>query len=150
MPDSDPRFPEIEHLIPHRDRMRLIHRIIEAAGEGAVTLAVAGDDWPPAESGGISPLVIIELAAQTAAVAIGAKTLADDPEARPANGWLVGVKSARLPSEPIPVGASVETRATVRRSMDAYTEIEGTCTIDGRPAGSAVLQVIREPAEETN
>ena len=148
MSEPNPRFPEIEYLIPHRNRMRLIHRIIEAEGDGAVTLAVAGDDWPPAEGGGISPLVVIELAAQTAAVAIGAKTLTDDPDARPGSGWLVGIKSARLPSAPIPVGARLETRATVRRSMDAYTEIEGTTSIDGQIVGTAVLQVVREPAEE--
>ncbi len=149
MSEPNPRFPEIERLIPHRDRMRLIHRIIETDADSAVTLAVAGDDWPPAEGGGISPLVVIELAAQTAAVAIGAKTLADDPDARPGSGWLVGVKSARLPSAPIPVGARLETRATVRRSMDAYTEIEGTSTVDGEVVGTAVLQVVRDLAEET-
>ena len=62
---------DIESLIPHRDRMRLIDGVIAVDEERAVTIAHADETWPLYRDGSVDVLVAIELVAQSAALLEG-------------------------------------------------------------------------------
>ncbi|PID73912.1 MAG: hypothetical protein CSB33_01335 [Desulfobacterales bacterium] len=133
-------FPPLEDLIPHRDHMKLVGEILSADDKSAVTVSVVRQDWPLVSETGADPLVMIETAAQTAAVAIGWK---DARETRAGGGWLVGVKSAEFSVDRVPVGSRIITRAVVAFSLDQYTEIEAECRCGGAPAAAIRLQVMQ-------
>jgi predicted hotdog family 3-hydroxylacyl-ACP dehydratase len=136
---------EIERLIPHRNRMKLLDAIISADGSQATTESVVGERWPLVENASASPLVLIELVAQTSAVCIGwqeAQEAGDGPI--DGKGWLVGIKTAAFFTGPIAVGTRIQTQTVIRFSIDDYTEISGR-TMAGRDClGDIVLQVMRD------
>ncbi len=133
----------IEDLIPHRDRMKLVSEIIEVAAKSAVTGAVVDDRWPTCESGRVSPVVLIELTAQTAGVSVGWDELSSHGKKAAGKGWIVGVKNTVFYADSIPVGKRIVTRAWERFSHKDYAEIEGSCTVNGELIGNVVLQVLR-------
>lgn len=137
---------DIDKLIPHRDRMKLIGTVVEVAEESAVTSSVVTDRWPLFDGAGVSALVLIELAAQTSAVSIGWKKLTATGESG-GRGWLVGIRTAQFHREQIPLGAEILTRSEIAFSLDNYTEIRGTATVDGEPIGEVNLQVMREETD---
>lgn len=134
---------DIENLIPHRDRMKLIDAVVSVAEDAAATSAVVTDQWPLFDGQGVSALVLIELAAQTSAVSIGWKKLTAAGESS-GKGWLVGIRSARFHRDPIPVGAEILTRSEIHFALDNYTEILAVATVDGETVGEVGLQVMRE------
>ncbi len=141
----------IERLIPHRDRMKLVDRILGVETDAATTESTAGPNWPLASETGIHPLVLVELVAQSAAVSIGWKELMETGAAV-GSGWLVGIKSAVFPADPIPAGSRITTRAEIRFNMDNYTEIHGVCRAGDPEAviGSVTLQVMRGEKEKAD
>lgn len=136
---------DIERLLPHRGPMKLIDGITAVDETGAATTATVRPDWPLVADGAVSPLVLIEVAAQSSAISIGWKELVEKGDIA-GNGWLVGVKSAVFHVEAIPVGTVIHARADVAFSMDNFTEIHARTRIGDAPAGEITLQVMR--AEE--
>ena len=134
---------DIDDLIPHRDRMKLIDAVVSVAEDAAVTSAVVTDRWPLCDGGGVSSLVLIELAAQTSAVSIGWKKLTTTGKSG-GKGWLVGIREARFHMGAIPVGSEVLTHSKINFALDNYTEIRGTATVNGETVGEVSLQVMRE------
>lgn len=135
---------DIERLIPHRGRMKLVDQIIRADDSFAETEAIVTDRWPLFQDNAVSPLVLIELAAQTAAVCIGWKKLRDTGVQGEGRGWLVGIKSAGLNTEEIALNTKIRTRARITISMDNYTEIQGKAFSNDILLGEIVLQVMRD------
>lgn len=139
---------EIERLIPHRDRMKLIDTIVEVDDHSAATESKVTREWPLQDGNGVNPLVLIELIAQTSAVTIGWKKLLAGGDAGSGKGWLVGIKTADFSDVEIPVNARIRTRSEIRFSMDNYTEIHGISTIGSDRIGEATLQVMRAEKED--
>ncbi len=133
---------DIDKLIPHRDRMKLIDAVVSVAEDAAVTTAVVSDRWPLFDGEGVGSLVLIELAAQTSAVSIGWKKLMAGDESG-GKGWLVGIRTAQFYRDSIPVGAEIRTRSEIGFSLENYTEIRATATVDGEMLGEVGLQVMR-------
>jgi predicted hotdog family 3-hydroxylacyl-ACP dehydratase len=136
---------DIERLIPHRDRMKLVAAIISADGSQAITESVVGESWPLVENANASPLVLIELVAQTSAVCIGwqeAQEAGDGPIE--GKGWLVGIKNAEFFTGAIAVGTRIRTQTEIRFSIDNYTEIRGRSMVGRSCLADIVLQVMRE------
>ncbi len=134
---------DIENLIPHRERMRLPDTIIRTDETSAVCEATVKESWPMAEKGNVSPLVLIELIAQTSAVCIGSKERKAGNDPARGKGWLVGIKSADFFTEAIPLHTRIRSLAEIRFTLDNFTEIRGTAEIDGKTAGEIILQVMR-------
>ena len=59
---------DIETMIPHRGRMRLIEKVVAVDNQKALTAATTSEDWPLYRDGSVDVLVTIELVAQTAAL----------------------------------------------------------------------------------
>lgn len=135
---------EIENLIPHRQRLKLIDTIISVDQEHAVTLATVTEGWPLLSGDDVSPLVLIELAAQTAGVCIGwnekIKTNGPQGEAR---GWLVGIKKAHFYIDKIPLGTGITIRSDIHLIIDNYKEIEASITIGNKLAAEINLQILQ-------
>jgi len=135
--------PPIEALIPHRGPMRLIEAIVETGPDFAATIATVREGWPLREGDGVSPLVIIELAAQTAAVSIGWQRWRSGGGLA-GRGWLVGIREAVFFMTGIPLEAPILTRSRVQLSLDDYTEVVCVASVQGKPAGEVTLQVMRD------
>jgi len=143
-------FKEIscEDLLPHRGRMLLVDEIIEITSSYAVTAATAKKSWPLADVDGVNPLVLIELAAQTAGVCNSWNDLVS-PGGKVVNkGWLVGIKKADFSVETIPLESRIITRADNSHKYDMLREITSIIKIDNRGIAEVTLQLIK--AEEND
>lgn len=134
----------IDTYIPHRGRLRLIDTILSVDRDHAVTRATVGPDWPLMAADGANPIVLIELAAQTAGVCLG-WSQTQKPEARrgQSGGWLVGVKQARFSIDRIPEKTSITIQSETKMAVDQYMEITATASIDETPIGEIHLQVLQ-------
>ena len=133
----------IEELIPHRDRMKLVDEVIEVNEQTAVTQSTVTENWPLFEEDYVNPIVLIELVAQTAGISLGwteKKNKGIDPEGK---GWLVGIKEAAFYLERIPLNSQIITDSKKVFDFDNYKEIRGIARIKGEIAGKVTVQVVQ-------
>lgn len=134
----------VEDYLFQRDRMMLIDAIIETDGQSAITRSVTTGLWPLHENGLISPIVIVELAAQTAGVCIRWEEMQkDDGRKKEGGGLIVGVKEAVFFTPGIPVDETVITCSTKKRLHMNYAEYHGFSKIGDDRLGEVMLQVLR-------
>ena len=134
---------DIENLIPHRERLKLIDTIISVDQEHAVTRATVKESWPLLSGDAVSTIVLIELAAQTAGVCIGwnEKMKTGGPQGE-ASGWLVGIKKAHFHIDKIPLNTSITLRSENRLVVENYKEIAATAHIGKLLVGDIILQIL--------
>ena len=134
---------DIEDLIPHRERLKLIDTITFVDQEHAVTRATVKESWPLYSGDAVSAIVLIELAAQTAGVCIGwnQKMKSDGPMGE-AKGWLVGIKNARFYVNTIPLDSCIITRSENRLVVENYKEIAASASIGEKLVGEISLQIL--------
>ena len=134
---------EIENLIPHRERMKLIDTITFVDQEHAVTRATVKESWPLYSGDAVSAIVLIELAAQTAGVCIGwyEKMKSDGPRGE-AKGWRVGIKNARFYVNTIPLDSCITTRSENRLVVENYKEIAASASVGEKLVGEISLQIL--------
>ena len=137
---------DIEALIPHRDRMRLVGEVLAVDDDRAVTSSIVSEDWPLYNDGAVDALVTIELVAQTAALLEGWKRQQSGRGGM--KGWLVGIKMAdfRLPRIPLP--ATLITEARRDYALEGYAVFEGTVRLGTEVVAVVSIQVFR-PEEDT-
>ena len=135
---------EIEDLIPHRERLKLIDTITFVDQEHAVTRATVKESWPLYSGDAVSAIVLIELAAQTAGVCIGwnQKMKSDGPRGE-AKGWLVGIKNARFYVNMIPLDSRITTRSENFLVVENYKEIAATASIGEKLVAEISLQILQ-------
>lgn len=133
----------IESLIPHRDRMKLIETIVSVDREKAVSMATVNEKWPLYKDGAVSPIVLIELAAQTAGICIGWKERIENDFQDGGKGWIVGIKQAIFYLDELPVSSQIITCSEVELTHRNYAVFRGTSTIGAITAGEINIQVFR-------
>ncbi len=133
---------KVEDLIPQRDRMKLLNKIIEVDEEKAVTVSIATKKWPLYEDNAVNPIILIELAAQTAAVCIGYNEKKVNGKKSTVKGWLVGVEKAEFFLNKIPLKIPIITSSTIKFRLDKYAKILGSAKIGTKCIGEFVLQVL--------
>ena len=139
----------IEDLIPHRGRMKLIDDIIRVDEEAAVTESIVKQDWPLFEGDSVSPLVLIELTAQTAGVSMGwEESVLKGKDIEGRLGWLVGVKEARFHLDRIPANSRIRVSATKDFCFENYYEVVGTAEIGSQVVGEVRLQIVHPDSDE--
>lgn len=136
----------VEDLIPHRDRMKLIDEVVEITADEAVTSTTVRSAWPlvrenGAEGACVDPVVFIELVAQTAAVQVSARTKQNAADRR---GWMVGIKKADFFTGMVPVGTVLATRVRCLQSIDNYDVLEGEVSSGQGLLCRVEIQVFRE------
>jgi predicted hotdog family 3-hydroxylacyl-ACP dehydratase len=132
----------IEDLVPHRGRMRLVD-VFEGhdeAGDG-ITHSVAKETWPLCRGNCVNPHVMIELVAQATAAMAGWNDSRKGK--RVGFGYIVGIKSAWLSADPIPVGALLTMKTRNILTQDNYGVFSGSVHRDARFLSEVVLQVFR-------
>lgn len=140
---TPPDYPDIEALLPHRGRMLLIDEVVEIDGDKAVSRSTPSDQWPLSDGGRVSPLLIIELVAQTSGLSNGLECLTAEGRETEVKGWLVGVKKAVFHVRSMPVGEAIVTETMNSFKFEGFREIKGVCKSGNTVIGEAVLQVVR-------
>jgi predicted hotdog family 3-hydroxylacyl-ACP dehydratase len=132
---------DIESLIPHRDRIKMINDVLEIMPESAVAEAEVKPDWPLCNGKVVPPVVLIEIVAQTAALIDGYKR---KKQGKPGGkGWLVGVKNAQFNVAEISVGTRLIASVVNSYSFDNYSVIKGTIKAGEEILAVIVLQALR-------
>jgi len=132
---------EIEALIPHRDRMRLIGEVVAVDDDRAVTSSAVTEEWPLYSDGFVDALVTIELVAQTAALMEGWKRLKSGRGGT--SGWLVGIKAADFRLPRIPLHAALITEARKDYAMESYAVFGGTVRMGTEVVAVVSIQAFR-------
>ena len=135
--------PSITDLLPHRGRMLLIHEIVQIDKDSAVSKSIVNDQWPTFDGAGVSPLLIIELVAQTSGLNNSLDRLKKEGQGTETKGWLVGIKKAILHVDTLDLGVVVTTRAKNSFKFEGFREIEGQTMIGEQVVGEVTLQVVR-------
>ena len=139
----NPETLTIEELLPHRSRMQLVDEILQLDDDIAVTEATATRRWPLFNGSTISPLVLVELVAQTAGIKNGLDRIRTQGSAADKRGWLVGIKQARFEVEAIYPGDRIVTRAWNAYQRETYFNIEGEAARDSQVIARVSLQAIQ-------
>ena len=137
---------DIETMIPHRGRMKLIEKVVAVDDQKAVTVATTSEDWPLYRDGSVDVLVTIELVAQTAALLEGWKRLRSGRGGT--TGWLVGIKSADFSLPRIPVPDTLTTEVTKSYAVEGYAVFDGTVRMDDRVLATLSVQAFRPEADD--
>lgn len=132
---------DIDSLIPHRGKMKIISGIIDIKEKSAVSSAVVNPDWPLYDNGEVNSLVLIEAIAQTAALIEGYKKKQQNKSF--VKGWLVGIKNAEFNIEKIPVNTNLIITVESRYALDNYGVVEGTVKSGEKILATATLQALR-------
>ena len=132
---------DIEALIPHRDRMRLIGEVLAVDDDGAVTSSVVTGDWPLYNDGAVDALVTIELVAQTAALIEGWKR--QKSKRGGTKGWLVGIKVADFRLPRIPLSATLITEVRRDYALEGYAVFAGTVRLGTEVVATIIIQAFR-------
>lgn len=130
-------------LLPHRGTMLLVENIHEITKTFAIASATVTPHWPLADNNGVGPVVLIELAAQTAGICNSWNDLDVTHSTTGNRGWLVGIKTADFHIETIPVGSNLVIRAENMHKYDMLREIKSIITLDNRVIGKITLQLIK-------
>ena len=136
----------IEDLIPHRDRMKLVDEILEINDQTARTSSVVTGDWPLNEAGLLSPLIFVELVAQTAGVHEGWKSRREGKAG--ISGWLVGIKRADFFTDAIESGTVLTTTVRTLYALQSYAVFAGTVEAASKVLARVELQVFRAEEED--
>lgn len=131
---------DIEKLIPHRDRMKLINEVLDINADKVITSARVSDKWPLYQDGFVDPIVLIEIVAQTAAAHIRWQKGIDKGGG---GGWLVGIKSADFFLAGIPLHTVLITTVKPLSSAENYNVLEGTVAVGKDIVGRIQIQVFR-------
>lgn len=133
----------LEDLLPHRGKMLLIDDVLEVDDSSAVTEALVSASYPMAEAEGVSPLIMVELAAQTAGVCNGLSRVKREGEDSSKMGWLVGVKRAQFYIDSIALGSRLVIRSRNTHEFDSLREVSCVLHLDDVEIAEITLQLIQ-------
>ena len=133
----------VDDYLLQQGRMRLVDAIVGVDEGQAVTRAVVKTSWPLFKDGFVSPMLIVELVAQTAGINIRWNELQKDRDAPPGGGLLVGIKKADFFIDAVAADSVLITRATQGYRYLNYAEYTGIAAIDEESIAEVVLQLVR-------
>ncbi len=128
---------DIEQLIPHRDRMKLIDEIVEVEEKKAVTASTVSERWPLLRDNAVNPIIMVELIAQSIGVGVGFHRLQDTGKG--VYGWIVGIKEAKFSVSEIPVGTRLINRVSSKHEHEGYAVFKGT--VEEASAGKIFCEI---------
>ncbi len=138
---------DIETLLPHRGRMRLVEQIVALDEDHTVTRATVRPGWPMSDGQSVSAVILIELVAQTAGIHNGwVRVRRHGPEVD-RKGWIVGISEADLHADRVDCGTLLTIRAENRFAYEGFREIAGTVETGGQLLAEAVLLLLRSGEE---
>ncbi len=133
----------LEDLLPHRDNMMLVNDVLEVDRKHALTICHVHTSWPMSDNNGVSSLILVELAAQTAGVCNGWDRIQTRGIQSNPTGWLVGIKKADFFIDYLPFGGSIISRAENINVFDNLREVFCEQRLDDVLIGRITLQVFQ-------
>lgn len=131
----------LDQLIPHRNGMRLIDRLLSANHREAITEATPAKHWPLRQSNHISSLVAVEISAQTAGILVGNQARQIKGASLNGKGWLVGIKQAAFHQDRFRIGTTLRIHAHLGFSYQTFHEIASDVFVNETPVANIMLQV---------
>jgi predicted hotdog family 3-hydroxylacyl-ACP dehydratase len=132
---------DIDSLIPHREKIKIIDGILDIQEKSAISYAVVNPNWPLYDGEAVDALVLIEGIAQTAAIVEGYRRRQRGEDG--VKGWLVGIKDAEFHVKKIGVDTKLIIMLESKYSFDHYGVVEGTVRSGDDILATATLQAIR-------
>lgn len=124
--------------------MLLIDDVISVEENFAVAEAVISPSYPMADSQGVPPLIMVELAAQTAGICNGLTRIKTEGKGSSKKGWLVGVKRAQFfVDDSIAIGSRLVIRSENRHEFDMLREVFCVVHLGDALLGEITLQLIQ-------
>ena len=133
----------LEDLLPHRGHMMLLEKVLEADSKHALTLSRVRKSWPMAGDRGVDPLILIELAAQTAGVCNGLDRIQTKGLESEQMGWLVGIKKTEFFIHSLPFGSKIISRAENTYNFENLREVCCELHIENKLICKSVLQLFQ-------
>ncbi len=133
----------LEDLLPHRGNMLLVSEILEVDRQHALAICWVDKSWPLADENGISSLILVELAAQTAGVCNGWDRIQTKGLDSEKMGWLVGIKKADFFIDYLPFGGKILSRAENIYSFSNLREVSCEQHLDNTLIGRMTLQLFQ-------
>lgn len=137
---------QLKDLLPHRGQMLLVDEIVEVDADQALARFVPSRSWPLAGEKGVHPIVLVELAAQTAGVCNGWDRVQSRGIDSDKTGWLVGVKKAEFFIASLPFDRAILVSAENKYNFGNLREVACEMHLDGiagELAGRATLQLFQ-------
>ncbi|MEE4243526.1 MAG: hypothetical protein V2I36_18850 [Desulfopila sp.] len=134
----------LEDLLPHRGNMLFVNEVLEVDRKHALTVCRVAPFWPMADKSGVSSLILVELAAQTAGVCNGLDRVLTQGRDSDPTGWLVGIKQAEFFIDFLPVGGTIVCRAENVHNYENLREVYCEQHLDSRLIGTVTLQLFQE------
>ncbi len=133
----------LEDLLPHRGPMLLIDAVLAVDNTHAVTRSRIRKSWPLQVEGGVRPLILVELAAQTAGVCNGWDRIQTQGLDSNQMGWLVAIKKADFLVEILPFGGEIIAEAKNTYNFENLREIACELRLNDTLIGRATLQLFQ-------
>lgn len=141
----------LDDLLPHRGNMMLVGKVLEVDSDHALTVCRVKKSWPMADDNGVHPLILIELAAQTAGVCNGWERIQTKGLDSEKMGWLVGIKKTEIlvDHQPnglafnLPFGSEIITRAENMYIFENLREVSCESRIDNAIICKSILQLFQ-------
>jgi predicted hotdog family 3-hydroxylacyl-ACP dehydratase len=133
----------LEDLLPHREDMLLIDDVLEVDACSALTEAVVNKSYPMAGVKDVPPVIMVELAAQTAGVCNALTRIKKEGKDSSKMGWLVGVKRAQFSVNSIALGSRLLIRSENSHEFDMLREVSCVVHLDDVLIGEMTLQLIQ-------
>lgn len=133
----------LEDLLPHRSGMLFVKEVLEVDSKKARALFLVEKSWPMADDRGVHPLILAELAAQTAGVCNGWNRIQTQGLNSNQTGWLVGIKKADFFIDSLPFGSTILGRAANTYSFENLREVSCELHMNDRLIGRAILQLFQ-------
>lgn len=134
----------IERLIPQRDSIRMVDRLIEVKGDVAVTgLSVRADNYFIDEDGLLAESGLIEHIAQSASAFAGYRAISADA-AQPPVGYIGEVKKFHCYCRP-QLGDELRTTITMGAEMAGITIITGETRVADEVVADTQMKIFIRP-----
>lgn len=140
-------LPRIADLIPHAGPAVLLERVARWHDHTVECAAVVERDCPYLRGDGIFTVVTVEHMAQACAVLMGLR--ARLYRARITGGLLLGVRTASLHADRLPVGSRLRVHATHIWGDEDLATFECRVECEGQPIAEATLNVLKTQAPES-
>jgi len=139
----NPAGAQIDDLLPHRGRLKLVDEILEVNERSAVTRSTVSDRWPFFKRDRVHSLVCIELVAQTAGITNSWKGFEKHGPKFVNRGWLVGIKSAVFYVDALELDKRIITRSRNAFEYEGFREILGTVEDEAQIFAEVRLQLLQ-------
>lgn len=133
----------LEDLLPHRENMMLVREALEIDSQSARARFIVEESWPMADDKGVHPLILIELAAQTAGLCNGWDRIQTKGLESEQMGWLVGIKKADLFIDLIPFGNTIIGQAENTYNFENLRVVSCELLMNDAVIGTTTLQLFQ-------